>query len=174
MILHNLNILSTFAKIDRLDLLFAVFNRTLLHLSGNTEAELQLGVQCGYSDLQRVLDLIAHPRPAMAFNVVKAGAAEQPLYNRIPFYPQNPQRHLKGEMDTIALAWTHKATIVCNERKVYNFCRHNPDQTIPCLRLEDVLRQLWIQSLMSQADVQTLITQIETHDRVLVNRNEVF
>ena len=174
MILHDTNILSTFAKINRLDLLFTIFNRTTLHLSGNTETELQSGVQHSYNILQSVLNLIVLPQPAMAFKVVRAGPVQQQLYNQIPFYPQSPQRHLKGEMDTIALAWTYNATVVCNERKVYNFCRNNTFQVIPCLKLENLLCRLWMQDLMTQTDVQSLITEIETKDRVHVNHNEVF
>ncbi len=174
MILHDSNILSTFAKIDRVDLLFQIFNRTTLYLSGNVAAELQVGVQYGYSDLQRVLDLIEQPGPSTAFEIVRAGTAEHLLYPRIPFYPQDQRRHLKGEIDTIALAWTHRATVVCNERKVYRFCRENHYQTILCLRLEDLLRSLWVSGLATQSDVRALIINIETLDRVRVNRSEVF
>ena len=174
MILHDTNVLSTFAKINRLDLLFAIFNQKILHLSANTESELQNGVRYGYTRLHRVLNLVTSPQPDMVFKVVHAGAKEQQLYRHIPFYPQNPRRYQKGEMDSIALAWTHNATIVCNERKVFNFCRNNPYKIVPCLQLEDLLRSLWVQGIMKQSEVQTLVTEIETTDRISVRRDQVF
>jgi len=174
MILHDTNILSTFAKINRLDLLFRIFNRQTLELSENVAAEIRLGVEQGYAELQRVRDLIENLRSAITFKVIRVGEAKQLLYSQIPFYVQSPQRHLKGEMDTIALAWTHNATVVCNERKVYNFCRNNPYQSISVLKLEDLLRSLQILGLMNEKDLLELIRQIEASDRVIVNRAEVF
>ena len=173
MILHDTNILSTFAKIDHVDLLFRIFNRSPLYLSENVAAELHAGVRYGYSNLHRVLDLIDPDHPT-AFEIVRAGTAERLLYPRIPVYLQGRQRQLKGEIDTIALAWTHGATIVCNERQVYRFCLNNHYQHIPCLRLEDLLRSLWANGFATQNDVRELITNIEILDRVRVNRSEVF
>src|SRR5439155_12214901 len=162
MILLDTNILSTFAKIDRVDLLFSIFNRTTLELSGNVEAELRQGVQSGYSNLQPALNLIDFPETNMTLKVIQAGISEQSLYSQIPFYPNSKNRHLKGEVDTVALAWAHGATIVCNERKVYNFCRNNSYKIIPCICLEDLLRSLWKLGIMTQIEVATLITEIQT------------
>lgn len=174
MILHDNNIVSTFAKIRRVDLLFTVFNRVRLQLSSNVERELRDGVKLGYLALQDILDLIDKPQPNMTFEVHSVSPAERALYHEIPFYPLSPSKESKGEVDTVALAWTHRAVIVSNERKVYNFCRTNAYQVIPCLRLEDILRGLWTHGHLNRSDVLELITEIESVDRVVVVRTEVF
>ena len=91
MFLLDSNILSPFALVDRLDLLFAGFRRATLHLSGNVETELR-PARPEHAHLERVLRLIDQPPPGMRLEVVRAGPAEIALYGQIPWHPQGHVR----------------------------------------------------------------------------------
>jgi hypothetical protein len=97
----------------------------------------------------------------MAIEVVPAGPAEEALYPLIPFNPGDPERTEKGEFDTLALAWTQAATVVCNERRVVNFCRSNNYRAIRCISLEAVLRMLWADGIVAQQEVRALIAELD-------------
>jgi hypothetical protein len=173
MILHDTCILSTLARVDRLSLLFDLFPGQQLCLSGNVEAELRRGASGRHPALQRALDLIGLPPGAPGLEVLRPGPREVRLYSRIPFHPHHPDRHLKGEVDTVALAWTHRATLLCKERRVFTFCQTNTYRPIPCLLLEDLLRNLWQLGILSKAEVEALVDEIEARDRARINRGAV-
>ena len=58
MILLDTNILSTFAKIERLELLFSVFNTRKLFISPNVFNELIDARRLGYKHVESIFDLI--------------------------------------------------------------------------------------------------------------------
>ncbi len=154
------NVLSTFAVIDRLDLLFTLFATTLLHVSENVAAEVMHGLQAGYMHLGRVIELMEDPGPEMGIAVHPAGTAEQALFPLIPLAPNHPDRLAKGELDTIALAWTQVATIVTNERRVANFCRSNSYRSIRCFTTADVFRAAWQLGVLTPVEVRELIEDL--------------
>jgi predicted nucleic acid-binding protein len=59
MIVADTNIVSTFARIQRLDLLLAVAETQTLHLSPAVEKELKVGMQKGIDFLQPIIDGLA-------------------------------------------------------------------------------------------------------------------
>jgi len=56
MIIADTSILSTFARIQRLDLLFAVVETKSLHLPPAVQKEIRLGLQKGLNFLQPIID----------------------------------------------------------------------------------------------------------------------
>ena len=127
MILVDTNILSTFAKIDRLDLLEKVFGK--MHISTNVLDEVKRAEELGYSHAERISKWIEDDK--ILISCVKE--------NEVEFLDKIPYSFGRGERDSVAMALNRDALIVTNERKVLNFCRK---KGIAHVRLNKILRKL--------------------------------
>ncbi len=57
-VLVDINILSTFAKIERIELLFEIMNREKVHISTHVLHELDMAEDVGYAFVQIIFDHI--------------------------------------------------------------------------------------------------------------------
>ncbi len=157
MILIDTNILSTFAKIDRLDLLEEVFGE--MHISPNVLDEVKKAEELGYSHAEKILELIRVGK----IHISCPKEYEVELMDKIP------SSFGRGERDCVAMALKRDALIVTNERKVLNYCEEN---RVAHVRLNTILRKLWKDDIMVEKEVRDLIHKIEENDNLIVADKE--
>lgn len=157
MILVDTNILSTFAKADRLDLLEKLFGE--IHISPNVFDEVKRADELGYPHAKKILKWIKKDK--ILISCIKEDEVE--LLEDIP------TSFGRGERDCMAVALKRDALIVTNERKVLNYCKKND---IDHVRLNTILRKLWKDDIIRKKDVRDLIQKIEENDNLIVTDKE--
>lgn len=160
MILVDNNILSTFAKVGRLALLFQI-TEEVLYISPNVYNELQRGLQAGHTALQAVFDLVASGR----LRVVSLTEEDQQWMAQIPF------TSAKGEADSLAYCLGHQAIFVTNDQRAY---KRGMQLGVTCIRLATLLRSLWVFEVLTREEVRELIDEIEEAEGTIIrDRQEI-
>ena len=147
------DILSIFAKIQRLTLLFTVFDQETLNIAFAVENEIKTGVSKGFHFSEDIIALHTQRR----IQTYHATTIDQAFINLLP------QTLGVGERESMALCKRFSATFVSNDRRVMHHCQTNG---IHCINLVDILRLLWELQILTQTDVQEVITEIEMKDRL--------
>ena len=131
MIVVDTNILSTFACVNRLELLFQVAERDTLYLPPAVFNELNEGLSRGKTYLQPLLDKI---QTDTTFKLVALTANEGRFMSTLP-----DQLHT-GEREAIALcALRDESVLLTNDKRAYRYCKAN---LIVSLDLKNILRRL--------------------------------
>ena len=152
MIFVDTDILSIFAKIQRLTLLFIVFDQEVLNIAFAVENEIKTGASKGFRFSEDIITLQTQRR----IQTYHATTIDQGFINSLP------QTLGAGESESMALCKRLSATFASNDRRVMHHCQTNG---IHCINLVDILRLLWELQILSQTDVRKIITEIETEDR---------
>ena len=153
MIFVDTDILSVFAKIQRLPLLFSVFNQDSLNIATAVENEIKTGVSKGFQFSRDILTLHSKGRIQIHHPTV----ADQ------QFMATLTQTLGAGERESMAICKRLTATFASNERRVMHHCLANG---IHCISLAEILRALWELRILTQSDVRKAITEIETQDNL--------
>ena len=147
MIVFDADILSYFAKLNRLHLLVDLFAPPLL-VSPNTYRELQKGVSLGYQGLQPILQSIQDGVFEILTTTEEASARLQEVGLAVD----------KGEADSLAYCLAHSVPFVTNDRRAY---RRGTSLGVQCISLAVLLRLFWKRGLLSRAEVQEVIVEME-------------
>ncbi len=162
MILIDNNILSTFAKIEKLDLLFNLIPNEQIGIVPAVHEELRRGVKRGYLLLIELMKLITEKK----IKIVPLTEEEILLKANLP--PSFDQ----GELETIAVCKLRNFKLLSNEKSVRNFCKR---KKISYASLPDLLRLLWKNNIIPQEEIRKLIDQIEEKDNLIFkNKWEIF
>lgn len=153
MVFIDTDILSVFAKIQRLPLLFSVFNQAPLNIAPAVENEIKTGISKGFQFSQDIMALHSQGRIQTRHPTV----ADQ------SFLATLTQTLGAGERESMAICKRLIATLASNERRVMHHCRANG---IHCINLAEILRALWELRILTQADVRRVITEIEAKDNL--------
>lgn len=153
MVFVDTDVLSIFAKIERLPLLFAVFDQKTLNIAEAVENEVKTGISKGF----RFFDDIIALQTQEQIRTYHTTPADQEFMNSLP------QTLGAGESESMALCKRFAAIFASNERRVMHYCKTNE---INCINLVRILRAFWELQILSQADVQKVITEIEIVDRL--------
>lgn len=156
MIVADTNILSTFARIQRLDLLFAVAETGTLFLSPSVVSEIKVGLRKGLAFLQPIVDGLSD---WMVFSVPDLTDGERNLAGGLPASLN------AGERECIAVCQERGGKLLTNDKRARNYCQAN---RIPCLDLKLILRRLWQAGHCTKEQVQALIEEIEKSEPGLV------
>ena len=158
MLLCDTNILSTFAKIDQMELLLQLFVRDELAVVPAVYEELQEGIRRGYASLQ------------VANAHIQQGQITILVPNAREIFDKDalPRSFDAGERETIAVAKSRGYAILTNETHVKNWCERNG---MVYWDLPRILRALWRTNILTKEQVRRLVEQIEMKDRV-VFRNQ--
>ncbi|MDY6788590.1 MAG: hypothetical protein SVV03_01370 [Candidatus Nanohaloarchaea archaeon] len=157
MTLIDTNILSTFAKIGRLDLLFNIFGE--IEISANVFEEIEQAFELGYPHASTLLKLVKNKR----ISVISPDKSEIVIFSELP------DSFGQGERDSIAIARERNKLLVSNDTSVVNYCNR---EEIDCVRLSTVLRYLWKKNILSKEEVKKLI---EDKDNVVISQqDEIF
>jgi predicted nucleic acid-binding protein len=68
-----------------------------------------------------------------------------------------------GEQESIAIARARGGIELSNESRV---AHHGRTYGVPCVRLPDILRALWMEGIVSQQEVQEIIRDLQVKDRM--------
>ena len=152
MVVADTDVLSVFAKVRRLALLFALFRDEEICTTPGVLAELQRSLDAAYDYALDVFAAIASGQIRLAHLTRE----ERDLRDGLP-----PSLG-RGEREIIAIAQGRNGVAVSNESRVRHHCR---ELGVACLGLPDLLRGLWRESLLGQDEVRELITEVEVQDR---------
>lgn len=159
MLLADTNILSTFAKIDQLQLLLQLFSATRIGVVPAVYEEFQTGLKKGYNDLRAIVKLIQQGRIDLAIPTAQEVFQKDVL----------PASFDAGERETLAVAKSRGYAVLTNEIQIKNWCKR---ERIECWDLPGLLRALWRTNLTSREQVRSLIDQIEAQDRIVFRNKE--
>ena len=150
MVFIDTDILSIFAKIQRLPLLFAVFDRDVLNIAA-VENEIAIGVSKGFLFANTLVELQAKGWLQ----------THHPVTIDEEFMLSLPHTLGAGERESMAICKRLDALFVSNERRVMHHCQTSE---IRCTNLDEILRALWELKILAESDVRKVITEIETKD----------
>lgn len=153
MIFVDTDILSSMAKIGRLPLLFSLLRTTELYIVPSVFGELERSFKLGRQYAKDIFALLTAGQIRVAY-LTPEGAA---------FRDSLPVTLGAGERESIAVARERGGMVVSNESRVAHCCRQ---YRIPCLRLPDILRALWVEGIVSKEDVQSIINDLRVKDRM--------
>ena len=68
-----------------------------------------------------------------------------------------------GERDSLAVAKHRGGVILSNESRVAHYGRQ---YEVPCLRLPDILRALWVEGSLAKEEVQAIVHDLQVQDRM--------
>jgi predicted nucleic acid-binding protein len=157
MIVVDTSILSTFACIRRIELLFAVAETDSLHLAPAVINEFKLGLQKGLDFLQPIIDGLAS---GTKFYSVDLTSEEKSLINTLPSSLN------AGERESIAVCIKRTGSkLLTNDKRAHNYCKANH---IPSLDLKLVLRQLWKAGHCTKEEVRFIMAEIEKNESGMV------
>ena len=160
MILIDTNIISTFGKIGRINLLFTLFQVDNLEISKNVFEEVKRAEELKYSYAKEILELVNKKKIKVVSIKNKSDMSTIP-----PNFGD-------GERDSLALAKKYKAVFITNERRVINFCQR---ERIDVIDLNMILRALWKEEIYTKKEVKKLIEEIEKKDNLIItNKEQIF
>lgn len=151
MVFVDTDVLSIFAKIQRLPLLFTLFNQETLHITNAVANEIEIGILKGFHFPQDITALLTQERIH----------THPPTSTDEAFMMSLPRTLAAGERESMAICKRLDAIFVSNERRVKHHCQANG---IRCINLTEILRGLWEMEILTQADVRGIIAEIEVKD----------
>ena len=161
-ILLDTNIISTFAKIDRMNLIFEIGRKKKFGISTNVLHELEDARSIGLNFVNKVFELIDKKK----ISIFSMSDKE------IMWSMNLPSSFGKGERDSLAICKFRKGIIFTNERKIINFCER---ESIAVLDLPSFLRYLWKSGLKSKDEVKKVIKIIEDKDNIkFINVSNIY
>ncbi len=162
MILIDTNIISTFAKIERLRLLVRLFGKRELYLSTNVLTEVMNAKVLGFDFVDKILDMVEG----------KELGVVSPDWKEIIYMLRLPNSLGSGERDSIAICKHRGGVLLSNDIKVTNFCGRN---NIGYIDLNGVLRALWSYDVLTKDEVRELIEIMEEKDNLtVVSKDGIF
>lgn len=153
MIVADTNLLSTFARIQRLELLPFVAVTDTLFLTPAVVKELKMGLHKGLDFLQPIVDGLTS---GIGFQAVALTEEEK------SFVEQLPGSLNAGEKESIAVcALRTGGKLLTNDKRAHNYCREN---RIPSLDLKLILRRLWQAHHCTKEEVRVLMDEMEKRE----------
>jgi predicted nucleic acid-binding protein len=157
MIIADTNILSTFARIGRLDLLFAVAETDVLHLPPAVIKEIKAGLHKGLNFLLPLVDGLVG---GMGFSALALTADEKNLADTLPVSLN------AGERECIAVCAKRPGSkLLTNDKRAHAYCLAHHISTF---NLKLILRRLWQAGLCAKEEVRSLIAEIEKSEPGMV------
>ncbi|MBI4141854.1 hypothetical protein HY484_02945 [Candidatus Woesearchaeota archaeon] len=155
MILIDTNILSTFAKIRKLESLLKIFEGKRVCISCNVLEEIKQAVGLGYVYASPIINL------SMSKKIEIIELTKEEYLLSLSF----PKNFGKGERDSLAIAKKRSWVFITNEKRVLNYCN---DENISAVSLNSLLRLLWEEKIQTKEQVKDIINEIETKDSLII------
>ena len=153
LVLIDTNILSTFAKIDNMALLFKTVKKKKLGISTSVLHELEDARNIGLDFVEKIFQLINQNKI-----LIYSMSDKETMWSI-----KLPSSFGKGERDSLAICKFRKGIFFTNERKIINFCDR---ESIDVIDLPSFLRYLWKSELKSKKEVKKIIEIIEDKDNI--------
>ena len=155
------DILSTFSKINKLNLLKRLFPKSKIYFSSRSEIELLKAKKLGYKFIE----------PVLAFKPIKLLLNES---ERLEFKKLSEiKKSLSlADVESLVLAKFRNLVILTNDIKMQ---KEADKQSIFYFNLPMILRELWKQGILEKEGVSKLISQIEKEDNmVILDKETIF
>ncbi|MBI1924160.1 hypothetical protein HYR99_07900 [Candidatus Poribacteria bacterium] len=159
MILVDNNILSTFARVKQLKLLFQLFPKDALGIPPAVHDEMMDAIRQGYMFLEAVAEMVRNGRLQIVTLTPVEIAAKQTL----------PSSFGAGDAECVIICQTRGDTLLTNDRRVRNFCRAGG---IAIFDLPQLLRALWENGVLSKRRVRRLVDEIEVAENMVIKNKE--
>lgn len=157
MIVVDTNILSSFARIQRLELLFAVAETDSLYLVPAVINEIKLGLKKNLNFLQPIIGGL---ESEIKFFPLQLTPDEKNLSSSLPGSLN------AGEKESISVCQKRMGSkLLTNDKRAHNYCKSN---RIPSLDLKLILRQLWKAGHCSKDEVRFIMDEIEKNEPGMV------
>ncbi len=153
-VIVDTNILSTFAKIEKLELLFEIMDREELYISTSVLHELDIAENIGYDFVQIIFDYIDEER----ISILSMDDEESDLFLDLP------DSFGRGERESVSISKSRDYIFVSNETRVKNYCDRND---IDIVDLPTLLRRAWKIGLKEKETVKKIIEEIENKDDII-------
>jgi len=156
LIILDCDIASTFAKIDRVDLLKKTFIKSDFCITSSVYIELLHAKRIGFSFPNKIFD-----------NIVQISLKEEETEHFHRF--SEDKRIHPGEAEGVAIAKLRDAVFLTNDSKVVEFCEENE---ISVLDLKDVLSLICKKELVDKQEMLTILKEIESKDNTIIKEKE--
>lgn len=147
-IIFDTNVVSKFAKVNRLDLLRRMFTAARagvqLYITPAIQRELEAGVENEVDYLADALQLI----DAGHLQVVQPTKADQLFINSLP------AKLALGEAEAIALCYRLNLVLISHDRKAINYCNR---VGISCIRLTSLLDGMKTAGLLTESEIEEML-----------------
>ncbi len=159
-IVLDCDIISTLAKIDRIDILVDLFKHSRLVIPNAVYVELLEAGKMGFT----------FPRKIFNSKIELATMSQQEL-DDFEKTVKNPKIH-SGEAEGITIARNRTGVFLTNDRVAVKFCEQ---EDIAVLDLKDILRLVAKKRIVNETEMMQIIKDIEVKDNtVIVETNEIF
>jgi predicted nucleic acid-binding protein len=158
-IVADVNILSTFARVGEVKLLFALFPKAEIVVTPAVQFEIMAGVHQGFSFLEEVVSLIesGHLR-------LEALTKHELLEKQ-----RIPATLGEGEAESIVLCQSRGWTLLMNDRRARNFAE---SVGLTVYDLRGLLRALWRYGIRSKKQVRQLADRMEAAENMVIKNKE--
>jgi len=162
MILVDTNVLSTFARVDALPLLWELFTDRPLSVTPAIFREVLEAISQGCTWLADIPALVKRGRIQLVSPTAADVLAAEGLADSLG----------GGEREAIALCKKHGWAFVTNDRRARNYCR---EVGVEVFDLAGLLRAIWVTNLRSKKFVAKLVRRIEDVETlVFKNKQAIF
>jgi predicted nucleic acid-binding protein len=162
MIVCDTNILSTFARVDQLKLLFKVFPSHEFIIPQAVYEKLLEAKRYGLLFLHSIFALVDSGR----IRLLSLSPAEEREKSKLP------ESFGSGEAESIAICSCRGAVFLTNDKRARNYCLANAIKVYDLILL---MRALWRKKVVSRQRVQKIISEIERLEgAVFKNKKAIF
>ena len=158
MIVFDTDVLSTFAKVNKLNLLFELFNGNELFYTPSVKLDLQRAQEKDYGFVERIFNY--------RFKIIPLSKKETESANKIGIRRKDLHR---GEIESLALCKLRNYIFVSNDKRALKVAE---SLEITCLSLSDILRSFITENILTISETEQLIKEIELKDRVKITDKE--
>ncbi|MCI0693944.1 hypothetical protein L0337_18300 [candidate division KSB1 bacterium] len=162
MIVCDTNILSTFARVGILDLLFKLFPNHEFVIPPAVYKEINEAIQRGMLFLETVQTQVDSGQIC-----VLALTSEEEVVRK-----SLPRSFGLGEAEGVAICIRQDAVFLSNDKRVRNYCQEHGIAVYDLIRL---LRALWENKIVSRHKVHKIVNNIERLEEVVFkNKKDIF
>ena len=152
-VILDCDIASCLAKVDRVDLLKRAFPDSNICITNSVYIELLRAKQAGFSFPDRIFESI----PVISLNQNERETLQKLSVKRLIHF---------GESEGVSIAKNRDAIFLTNDSKVVRYCR---EVGINVLDLKDILLLLAIRRMVTYAEMEYLLMDIEIKDNTVIN-----
>ncbi len=162
MIICDTNILSTFARVGVLKLLFKLFPKQEFFIPKAVYEEIMEAIRHGAAFLHSVLALVDSGQIHLLTLTFEEARDKTTL----------PQSFGSGELEGVIICARRSSILLTNDKRVRNYCQEHGIEVYDLVLL---LRTLWRKKVVSRKVVQKIVNDIERLERlVFKNKSDIF
>ena len=155
-VILDCDIASTFAKIDRIDLLKKIFPKSDICITNSVYTEVLHAKRIGFSFPDKIFDTVKQ---------IALLEAEIEYFQR---FSQDNRIHA-GEAEGVTIAKMRDAVFLTNDSLVVRFCEENE---IKVLDLKDVLNLMGEKGVVTRKEMLDILRDIEVKDYTIIKGKE--